>query len=181
MSEVLGVNLKRKRKAKENPPADKTIERFIQDFSHHAHPLFDLTGKDAAWQWEPPQQAAFNALKQAVTSKPILLFPDDDSPFCVEADGSDSAMGAILSQQSKEDGKWHPVAFYSKSLNAVEWNYKIHDKEMLGTSCIAPVYKPGDHVYLDSSDIKTTRPSQKLLHCHLGPFMVEKKVGPLAY
>ncbi|KAG5720995.1 hypothetical protein E4T56_gene13925 [Termitomyces sp. T112] len=45
----------------------------------------------------------------------------------------------------------------------------------------APVYKPGDHVYLDSSDIKTTRPSLKLSHHHLGPFMVEKKVGPLAY
>ncbi|KAG5730274.1 hypothetical protein E4T56_gene10574 [Termitomyces sp. T112] len=45
----------------------------------------------------------------------------------------------------------------------------------------APIYKPGDRVYLDSSDIKTTRPSQKLSHRHLGPFVVEKKVGPLAY
>ncbi|KAG5730106.1 hypothetical protein E4T56_gene1853 [Termitomyces sp. T112] len=45
----------------------------------------------------------------------------------------------------------------------------------------APIYKPGDWVYLDSSDIKTTRPSQKLSHHHLGPFVVEKKVGPLAY
>ncbi|KAG5720262.1 hypothetical protein E4T56_gene3291 [Termitomyces sp. T112] len=87
--------------------------------------------KDTAWQWEPPQQAAFDALKQSVTSKPVLLFLDDDSPFCVEADSSDFATGAVLSQQSKEDGKWHPVAFYSKSLNAVEWNYEIHDKEML--------------------------------------------------
>ncbi|KAG5728454.1 hypothetical protein E4T56_gene19018 [Termitomyces sp. T112] len=45
----------------------------------------------------------------------------------------------------------------------------------------APMYKPGDRMYLDSSDIKTTRPSQKLSHRHLGPFVVEKKVGPLAY
>ncbi|KAG5720033.1 hypothetical protein E4T56_gene5670 [Termitomyces sp. T112] len=43
----------------------------------------------------------------------------------------------------------------------------------------APVYKPGDHVYLDSSDIKTTRPSLKLSHRHLGPFMVEKKLRPV--
>lgn len=30
-----------------------------------------------------------------------------------------------------DDLKWHPITFYSKSLNAVKWNYKIHDKEML--------------------------------------------------
>ncbi|KAG5729737.1 hypothetical protein E4T56_gene1025 [Termitomyces sp. T112] len=72
-----------------------------------------------------------NKKECAVTSKPILLFPDNNSPFWVEANSSDFATEAILSQQFLEDGKWHPMAFYSKSLNAVEWNYKIHDKEML--------------------------------------------------
>jgi len=37
----------------------------------------------------------------------------------------------VLSQQSPEDDKWHPVLFYSKSMNDVERNYEIHDKEML--------------------------------------------------
>ncbi|KAG5728074.1 hypothetical protein E4T56_gene19442 [Termitomyces sp. T112] len=87
--------------------------------------------KDTAWWWKPPQQAAFDALKQSVTSKPVLLFPDNDAPFHVEADSSDFATGAVLFQQSKENGKWHPVAFCSKSLNVVEQNYEIHDKEML--------------------------------------------------
>ena len=36
-----------------------------------------------------------------------------------------------MSQQSTVDGKWHPIAFYSKSLSSMEWNYEIHDKEML--------------------------------------------------
>jgi len=43
----------------------------------------------------------------------------------------DFATGAVLSQQLMTDGKWHPVAFYSKSLSSVEQNYEIHDKEML--------------------------------------------------
>ena len=45
----------------------------------------------------------------------------------------------------------------------------------------APKYQPGDHVYLNTLDITTTWPLGKLLHCHLGPFLVEWQVGPLAY
>jgi len=57
--------------------------------------------------------------------------PQESDPFQIEADSLDFATGAVLSQQSTTDGKWHPVAFYSKSLSSVKWNYKIHDKEML--------------------------------------------------
>jgi hypothetical protein len=42
-------------------------------------------------------------------------------------------------------------------------------------------YQPGDKVYLDASDISTTRPSQKLSHRCLGPFSVERKLGNSAY
>jgi hypothetical protein len=59
------------------------------------------------------------------------MFADDAHPFCIEADSSEFATGAVLSQQSTVDEKWHPVAFLSKSLNTVEQNYEIHDKEML--------------------------------------------------
>ena len=45
----------------------------------------------------------------------------------------------------------------------------------------APEFKAGDMVYLDASDIKTTRPSAKLAHRNLGPYMVEKKVGHASY
>ena len=43
------------------------------------------------------------------------------------------------------------------------------------------MYKPGDQVYLDASDIKTTCLSLKLSHCRLGPFEIESQVGPSAY
>jgi hypothetical protein len=78
-------------------------QRFIQDFSHHARPLFDLTGKNAPWMWGEAQQTAFDELKRAVTSQPVLMFADDARPFCIEADSSDFATGTVLSQQSAAD------------------------------------------------------------------------------
>ena len=87
--------------------------------------------KDAKWSWGNHEQEAFDGLKQRSTSTPILHIADDDHPYWVEADSLDVATGAVLSQQSPKDGKWHPIAFYSKSLTLVEQNYEIHDKEML--------------------------------------------------
>ena len=66
-----------------------------------------------------------------VTTTPVLVSPQGSEPFRIEADSSDFASGAILSQQLPREEKWHPVAFYSKSLSPVEQNYKIHNKEML--------------------------------------------------
>ena len=104
---------------------------FIQDFSEHARPLFDLTQNDSGWRWGEAEHTAFARLKGSVTSAPVLISPDPTKPFRIEADSSDFAMGAVLSQISSEDEKWHPVAFLSKSLSPVERNYEIHDKEML--------------------------------------------------
>jgi len=73
----------------------------------------------------------FEDLKIAVTTAPVLMSPQDSEPFQIKADSSDFSTGAVLSQQSTTDRKWHPVAFYSKSLSSMEQNYKIHNKEML--------------------------------------------------
>src|SRR6202040_449426 len=81
--------------------------------------------------WTKTENTAFDHIRTRVTSAPILMFPDETRPFRVDADNSDFATDAILSQQSLEDDKWHPIAYYSKSLSAVERNYEIHDKEML--------------------------------------------------
>jgi len=105
--------------------------KFIQDFSTKARPLFDLTCSKRVWTWSEKEQMAFENLKTAVTTAPVLVSPQDSELFWVEADSLDFATGAVLSQQSTTDGKWHPVAFYSKSLSSVERNYEIHDKEML--------------------------------------------------
>ena len=76
--------------------------------------------------------------KSQSTSAPVLTFPDDSCPYHAEANSSDIATGAVLSQQtpSENGGKWHPVTFFSKSLSPVKRNYKIHDKEMLAIICM---------------------------------------------
>jgi len=109
--------------------------RFIRDFSTIARPLFDLTRSDKAWNWDTKEQDAFERLKVTVTTALVLVSPQDSEPFRIEADSSDFASGAVLSQQLPGEEKWHPVAFYSKSLSPVEWNYEIHDKEMLAIIC----------------------------------------------
>lgn len=105
--------------------------RFICDFSYYVRPLFNLTGKDTTWEWDTAEQEAFDKLKESVTTAPVLASSEDSTPFRIEADSSDFATRAMLSQVSESDGKWHPVAFLSKSLSLVERNYEIHDKEML--------------------------------------------------
>jgi len=105
--------------------------RFIWDFSAKARPLFDLTRSEQVWTWSGMEQVAFEDLKTVVTTAPVLVSLQESDPFQIEADSSDFATGAVLSQQSMMNGKWHPVVFYSKSLSSMERNYEIHDKEML--------------------------------------------------
>jgi len=104
---------------------------FIWDFSTIARPLFDLTHSDKTWSWDTKEREAFECLKMAVTTALVLILPQDSEPFRIEANSSDFTSRAVFSQQLPGEEKWHPVAFYSKSLSPVERNYEIHDKEML--------------------------------------------------
>jgi hypothetical protein len=105
--------------------------RFIEGFAKVTRPLHNLTKKGTPFKFGEEELAAFAKLKKLITSAPILMLPNSTQLFHVEADSSDFATGGVLSQLSSDDGKWHLVAFLSKSLSAVERNYKIHDKEML--------------------------------------------------
>ena len=60
----------------------------------------------------------------------MLVAPDLDKKMQMEVDISDYATGGVLSMEG-EDGVWKPVAFLSKSLNKIERNYEIHDKDIL--------------------------------------------------
>jgi len=103
---------------------------FVKDFAKLARPLNNLTRKKEKWKWGEEQQKAFEQLKMVFMSRPLLVAPDLDKEFRVEADTSNFATGGVLSIKC-EDNKWRPVAYISKSLNETEQNYEIHDKEML--------------------------------------------------
>ena len=102
---------------------------FIRDYSKIAAPLTRLTCKDKL-EWNTEADQAFDTLKKAFTTAPILTHPDFLKPFFLETDASDFALGAVLSQ-SDNDGRLHPVAFHSQKFTAAEINYEIHDKELL--------------------------------------------------
>src|SRR5260221_8573139 len=100
--------------------------KFIHDFSNITHPLYALTCKTQRWVWGSPKQEAFDALKKAVTSAPILTFPSQSGRFHLECDASNFATGAVLSQ-AQADGTHQPIAFMSKGFSDadVERNYQI--------------------------------------------------------
>jgi len=94
-------------------------------------PLSDLTKKDSIWNWDIEQQNTFEILKKGFTTAPALKIPNDKDPFKLSTDISDFATGTVLSQKMPTTGLWHPVAFFSKSLDIHERNYEICDKELL--------------------------------------------------
>ncbi len=102
--------------------------KFIKNYSKVVKVLTTLTG-NAEWKWGTAQDQAFAELKRRMAEDVILAIPNETDPFMVEADTSKGAVSMVLSQ--KQNGKWHPVAFMSKSLSATERNYEIYDKELL--------------------------------------------------
>ena len=147
-------------------------QRFIWDFSAKSRPLFDLTCSEHVWTWSRKEQAAFEDLKTVVTTALVLVSSQELDPFQIEADSSDFATGAVLSQQSMTDRKWHPVVFYSKSLSSVERNYEIHDKEMLAIICALEEWRHfiegATHlveIWTDYKNLKYFMTAKKLNHC----------------
>ena len=110
--------------------------RFIRNFSKKAKPLTDLLqGENAAKKKEKvvlPAEAvtAFENIKQELLTEPVLQLPKIGSPFRLTTDASGAGLGAELSQEG-EDGKWHPVAYGSRSLTKHERNYHSSKLEFL--------------------------------------------------
>ena len=70
--------------------------RFVKGFAAIAKPMTDLTKKDRDFTWNTKEEAAFQKLKEALTSAPVLQVFDKDKPHEVWVDASDFAVGATL-------------------------------------------------------------------------------------
>ena len=70
--------------------------RFVRAFSKMARPLTQMTRAGVEWDWSEAQHQAFNRLKLALTTAPVLKLPDFDRQFVVTIDASDAAVGVIF-------------------------------------------------------------------------------------
>lgn len=104
--------------------------RFIRGYLTIARPLTRLTYKDQTQDQTPRYQKAFNALKEAIRSDPVLRHFDPTKIVYIKVDFSDYISGGIIMQKD-ENGKLYPVAYFSKKLNPAEYNYTIYNKELL--------------------------------------------------
>jgi hypothetical protein len=84
--------------------------KFMKNFGLISRPLTDLLKKHTSFVWKPTHQHAFDTLKQALISAPVLALPDFSLPFCIYTDACKTGIGAVLMQNG------HPLAFLSKAL-----------------------------------------------------------------
>ncbi|CEL08608.1 hypothetical protein ASPCAL11756 [Aspergillus calidoustus] len=104
--------------------------RYIDQYAFHMAPLFKLLRKEQKFEWEEMQQETFEAMKEAITTAPIMPQHNPELQTTLETDASDYAIGARMTQPGP-DGRPRPVGFWSRKLTGPEMNYDIHDKELL--------------------------------------------------
>ena len=99
--------------------------KFIQGYGVLSRPLSDLLKKNVPFIWTPTHQAAFDSLKKALISAPVLQMPDFSRSFTIETDASNAGIGAVLTQQG------HPIAYLSKALGPRARAMSTYENECL--------------------------------------------------
>ena len=79
--------------------------RFVKCFAEIAAPLHALTRKYAYFVWTEACKAAFEVLKRALTSSPVLAMPTDNDSYILDTDASKMSIEAVLSQVQNEEEK----------------------------------------------------------------------------
>ena len=102
--------------------------RFIKDFSKISRTLTNLLQEDVPFFYDDHVEA-FETLKKALTSAPIVQPPDWNLPFEIMCDASDYVVGAVLGQ--RVDKKLNVIHYASKILDSAQRNYATTENEFL--------------------------------------------------
>jgi len=119
--------------------------RFLERFSQRSAPLRELTAKDKLFVWGDRQEKAFEDLKSALSSPPILKFPDTNRDYYLETDASGDGISFILGQ-TDDKGRKYVVSYGGRGLRPCERKYPITQLECL--ALLTGVRE--NHVYLAS-------------------------------
>ncbi|KAK3095582.1 hypothetical protein FSP39_016324 [Pinctada imbricata] len=103
--------------------------KFVLNFSTIAKPLTKLTEKNQNFRWTNECEIAFQKLKQALVSAPILAYPQSEGKFILDTDASNLGMGAVLSQIQGNQEK--VICYFSKTFSKSERHYCVTRKELL--------------------------------------------------
>jgi hypothetical protein len=117
--------------------------------SHILAPLTALATGRGKVQWSDECQKAFDTMKAILAKDAFIRYPDHNKPFHIYCDASDLQLGAVIIQDD------HPVAYYSRKLNAAQRNYTVGEKELLSIVETLKEYRtmlygcPNIHIYTD--------------------------------
>ena len=101
------------------------FRKFIPKYAEMVAPLTNLTRKKCEWNWDTSCQHAFDKVKHALVTPPLLAFPDPQQPYQVVTDASCVGIAAVLLQNDR------PVAYESRKLSPAEKNYTTTEQELL--------------------------------------------------
>ena len=138
--------------------------RFVKDFSSLAAPLTDLL-KVTPFEWSAPADRAFQQIKLALTSAPVLRLPDFDKLFDVATDASGLGIGAVLSQDL------HLVSFFSEKLSEPRSRYSNYDRELYAVVQALKFWRhyllhPEFTLYIDHEALRFLHSQKKLSARH---------------
>lgn len=121
--------------------------RLIKNCSKKLAPLSDLTkdtvgnkGEDFSKHWGDKQQKAFEEMKVALTSDPVIIIPDPEKGYHVEIDASFQAIGGVLYQED-DKGQKRVVCYMSKRLGKAQARYDSGKLELLGLIVVLTHWK----------------------------------------
>jgi hypothetical protein len=103
--------------------------RYIKNFASRTHTVRSLCKQNNQWSWTEKHQEEINDIKRALTTEPVMAYPDWDRKFILTTDASLQGLGAILSQQHK-DGE-RVIAYASRALADGEKRWGITELEAL--------------------------------------------------